>query len=246
MNFLQIVQRTAREAGVSGTIATAQNPTGEPQRVIDWVQSAWNDIQTIHDDWAWMRSSYILNWAGDNSQQGSGMSFTSVAGQPVYTLGTAPGTCGVPVANFQKWVRDSFYTYVTAPGFINEAQLDHIDFDVWRNLYMLGANRNVKTRPVAIAIGPDFSICLGPPPDDGYTITGDYFVAPTEMTLDADTPIGLPAAQHMIIAWKALLDYGGYEAASEVLERAQRHYDSMMSQLEAIRLPEVGFAGALA
>lgn len=249
MNFLSLVQRTATEAGVSGSITTAQNQSGEAQRVINWVQDAWNSIQTIHDDWAWMRSSYIQGWAGDPSQ-GSGMSFQSVGAvtppaPAVYPLGTGAGTCGVLTANFQKWVRGSFYTYPTTEGYIAETPLDLIDFDVWRNTYMLGANRNVQTRPVTIAIGPDMSICLGPPPAAGYTITGDYYQAPSQMSADTDTPIGLPAAQQMIIVWKALLDYAGYEAAPEVMQRAERHYDSMMSQLEILRLPEVGFAGAL-
>lgn len=244
MNLLQLVQRAAQEAGVSGSITTAQNLTGEALRVVNWVQSAWNDIQTIHDDWKWMRSSYILNFAGD-SADGTGMSFASVAGQAVYQNGTSPGQTGIDPATFQKWVRNTFFCYPTAAGYVAETPLDMIDFDVWRNTYMLGANRNVQTRPVAIAEGPDFSICLGPPPAVGYTIVGDYYRAPSQMSLDTDTPTGLPAAQHMIIVWKALLDYGGYEAASEVYQRAQMHYDSMMAQLEVLRLPEVGFAGAL-
>lgn len=246
MNLLQLCQRVGLEAGVSGAITTAQNQTGESGRVVTWVTSAWNDLQTIHDDWAWMRSSYILAAEGGGFEPGQGLTFNSVAGQPIYTFGTGTGYNGVQLANFQKWVRGSFYCYPTATGFIAETPLDLIDYDVWRNTYMLGANRNVQTRPVAIAIGPDMSICLGPPPAAGYTVTGDYYAAPSQMSADTDTPTGLPAAQHMIIAWKALLDYAGYEAAPEVLQRAERHYESMLSQLEAIRLPEVGFAGALA
>lgn len=235
------------EGGASGSITTTANQTGEGQRFINWVQSAWNDIQTIHDDWAWMRSSYILNWAGDTQQPNSGMSFASVAGQAVYGFGSAAGQNGVLLANFQKWVRGSFFAHPTANNdYQAETPLDWIDFDVWRNTYMLGANRDVQTRPVAVAIGPDFSVCLGPPPAAGYTITGDYYTAPTQMSADTDSPTGLPAAQHMIIVWKALLDYGGYEAASDVYQRAEMHYDNLMSQLEVLRLPEVGFAGCLA
>lgn len=245
MNYLQLVQRAMVEGGASGSITTTANQSGEAQRFCNWIQAAFNDIQTIHDDWKWMRSSYILNYEGD-SEDGTGLSFTSVAGQAVYRLGAAPGQLGIDPDTFQKWVRGSFWVYPTAAGYTAETQLDLMDYDVWRATYMLGANRDVKTRPVAMAEGPDFSICLGPPPDTGYTITGDYYTAPSQMAQDTDVPFGLPPAQHMIIVWKALLDYGGYEAASDVYQRAQTHYDSMMAQLEILRLPEVGFAGALA
>jgi hypothetical protein len=245
MNLLQLVQRAMQEGGASGTITTTAGQIGEAQRFVNWVQSAWSDLQTIHDDWNWMRSSYILGSAGD-SAQGTGLSFNTVAGQAVYQIGTGAGQTGIDPAKFQKWVRGSFFIYPTAAGYVAETQLDLIDFDAWRYTYMLGANRNVQTRPVAVAEGPDFSICLGPPPAAGYTVTGDYYTAPNQMVEDINTPTGLPPAQHMIIVWKALLDYGGYEAASDVYQRADAHYQSMMSQLESLRLPEVGWSGALA
>lgn len=245
MNLLSLVQRAMVEGAASGSITTTANESGEAQRFINWVTSAWNDLQTIHDDWKWMRSSYILAASGD-STDGPGLSFTTVAGQAVYQNGTAPGQTGIDPDTFQKWVRGSFWCYPTATGYTAETQLDLVDFDAWRSTYMLGANRDVQTRPVAMAEGPDFSICLGPPPAVGYTVTGDYYRAPSQMSADSDTPTGLPGAQHMIIVWKALLDYGGYEAASDVYQRAESHYESMLSQLEILRLPEVGFAGPLA
>ena len=237
MNFLQLVQRLQLECGVSGTVTTAQNQIGSIGRLVTWIGQGWDELQTEHDDWEWMRSSNLL---------GAGVSFTTVAGQPSYPLGTGAGTCGVAVANFGKWAKDSFRNYTTTVGVSNEMFLDDIPFDTWRDAYMLGAMRAVQTRPVAIAIGPDKSICLGPPPNSLYTITGDYYVAPSVMSADTDVPALLPAQFHMLIVYKAMMMYAGYESAPEVFQRGMQEYALGLAQLEAIQLPQITFAGSLA
>ena len=184
-----------------------------------------------------MRSSNLL---------GAGMSFTTVAGQASYPLGVGAGTCGITASAFGKWDRESFRNYTTSAGVSNEMFLDEISFDTWRDAYMLGAMRGVQTRPVAIAIGPDESICLGPPPNALYTITGDYFAAPSAMSADVDVPALLPAKFHMLIVYKAMTKYAGYESAPEVFDRGSQGWSTLLAQLEAIKSPRMSFGGALA
>lgn len=183
-----------------------------------------------------MRSSNLL---------GEGASFTTVAGQASYPLGTGVGTCGIAPASFGKWDRETFRNYTTAAGFTNEMFLDYVPYDTWRDAYQLGAMRAVQTRPVAFAIGPDKSICLGPPPNDLYTITGDFFVAPTQMALDTDVPTGLPAQWHMDIVYRMMMMYAGYEAAPEVFQRGAQAHAMLFAQMEAGYAPEMSFAGSL-
>lgn len=239
MNLLSLVQRLAVECGVPGTIITTVNATGEQARLVGWINTAWQATQTEHDDWNWMRSSSLLGG-------GQGMSFTTVAGQATYPLGTGAGTSGVLLANFGKWAKGTFRNYTTSVGFTNEIFMDDIPYDGWRDFYMYGAQRSVQTRPMAIAVAPDESICLGPPPNALYTITGDYFRAPTVMGLDIDTPTGLPVAQHMIIVYQAMMMYAGYESASEVFQRGQTGWNLLLAQLQAIKMPEVRMGSALA
>ncbi len=237
MNYLAIVNRGITECGVSGgPIATTAGQVGSIQRVINWIGDAWTEIQTEHDDWIWMRSSNIL---------GAGASFVPLAGIPSCPLGTGPGTVGIAVDSFGKWDRETFRCYTTTVGFINEIFLDEIPYDVWRDAYMLGAMRTVQTRPVAIAVGPDQSLNVGPPSNGLYTVTGDYFVAPSVMSLDTDVPIGLPLRFHMLIVYKAMMKYAGYESAQEVYARGSMEYNLMFAQLEAVRMPMISFAGAL-
>ncbi len=236
MNYLQLCQRAMLECGVSGTLSTVANQVGSLNRVVTWVNQGWLDLQAEHDDWDWMRSSNLL---------GAGVSFATVAGTYTYPLGTGAGTCGVTAATFGKWDREAFRCQVTTVGTSSETHLDEISYDTWRDAYMFSAMRDVQTRPVAIAVGPNKSLCLGPPPNDLYTVTGDYFIAPTSMTLDADTPTGLPERFHMLAVYEMMLSYAAYESAPEVMSRAIRMKRKLRAQLDALYAPRIGFGGAL-
>lgn len=237
MNYLQLCQRAVSECGVSGTLTTVVGQVGSLGRIVAWVADAWNDVQIRHDDWDWMRSSNLL---------GAGASFVTVNAQASYPLGAGAGTVGVAVDSFGKWDRMTFRCYPTAAGVSGEEFLEPIRFDAWRDGYMLGAMRSVQTRPYVVAIGPDQSVNLGPPPNALYTITGDYFVAPSVMAADADLPTGLPTRFHSLIVYLTMQKYAGYEAAPEVLQRGVSEAVTMMNRLETARMPSMGFGGALA
>lgn len=236
MNRLSLTQRLALECGVSGAISTTLNQTGEFLRLVTWIDQAWTDLQTKHDDWDWMRSSNVL---------ASGASFATVAGQASYPLGSGTGTVGITADNFGKWDTETFRCYTTAASTNDEMLLDHIPYDSWRDAYMLGALRQVQTRPVAVAIGPNKSVCVGPPSNGLYTVTADYFVAPSSMAADVSLPTGLPTQFHMLIVLDAMRMYAGYEAAPEVMGRGDTGYTKMLAQLEGTNMPGMSFAGAL-
>lgn len=236
MNLLQLAQSLQTECGVSGTLTTTVGQIGSLGRLVTWINQAFLEVQTVHDDWFFMRSSALL---------GAGCSFPTTLGGYRYPLGTGANTCGVPVANFGKWAKKSFRNYTTGNNFLDEIFMDDIDFDVWRDGYMYGAMREQNTRPVAIAFGPDESICVGPPSNGNYTIYGDYFSAPTQMALDSDVPTNLPVQQHMIIVYKAMQKYAYYESAPEVKARADAGYAELLGQLEALKLPEMAVVGFL-
>lgn len=237
MNYLSLSQRLMQECSVTGTLSTTVGATGEMLRVTSWINSAWNDLQTRHDDWEWLRSSVLT---------GGGVSFATVAGQAYYPLGTGVGTVGLAASSFGKWDIRSFRCNTTTVGYLDETYLDPIGYDEWRNGYMYGAMRSVQTRPVAVAIGPAKELCLGPPPNGNYTVTGDYFRPPNQFSADTDEPTGLPAQFHMAIVYNAMMMYAGYEAASEVFQRGEAGYKRLINELEANYGPRVFFGGALA
>lgn len=243
MNFLQLAQRAAVECGVASNTAivtampTTIGATGSLGRIVNWINDSWTDIEMDQEDWDWMRSSQIL---------GAGVSFQTIAGQASYPLGTGPGTVGVDPELFGKWDRETVWSFTTANGFRDEINLGEFTFDQWRSVYMSNANRDVRSRPQAFAVGPDQSLCLGPNVNSNYTVTADYFVAPSVMVADTDIPVGLLSRFHMLIVYRTMLKYGGYESAPEVYERGKKEGDGMYAQLMSVRAPRMTFGGALA
>lgn len=225
MNFVQLVGRLKRKCRVSGVAPTTlQNvQVEEVARLVDWVNEAWMDIQLRRPDWNWMRTS---------------APFTTVAGQAVYPLAQ------IGVADFGNWDEKTFRCYDTSAGLNSEMQMDQMGYDAWRNAYYIGALRQTQSRPMVMAVAPDLSICLGPVPAVGYTVTGDYFRVATELAADADTPV-LPSQFHMAIIYRAMMYYGTSEAAPEVYDEGQMEFNKMMGRIALQQLPEIELGAAL-
>lgn len=239
MNFLALCQQTVIECGAQNVVlgATA-NQSGEALRFVGWVQQAWSEIQTARDDWGFLKSSYL---------NGAGASFTTSTGTQVYPLGTGANTVGVDPNLFGRWDRYSFRDFTTSvTSKQDEVFLDPISYDDWRDAYMLGALRSVRTRPITFAVAPNNSICLGPPSNGLYTVEGDYWAAPQQFANDADVPQGLPVRFHMLIVYRAMKKYAGYSAAPEVQIRANDEYIPMYKSLESLFAPEITGGAALA
>ncbi len=225
MNFLQLANRLKLECGVSGNdMTTVISQPAEFNRLVTWINAAWLDIQSMREDWQWMRASATFN---------------TVTGKSTYSI------ADTGVSNFGSWYRDTFRNYVTATGLSSEMTMDYVDYEYWRDTYLFGANRNTTSQPNVITITPDKSIGLGPVPIIGYTVTGDYFKVATSLALDTDTPL-LPAQFHMAIVYRAMMSYGAYEAASEVYQRGESEFSKQMRRAMYNQLPGFGAVGALA
>lgn len=226
MNYLQLVNRLKRKCMVSGNqIISLSNQVEEVNRLADFINEAWMDLQLTREDWLWMRNS---------------ASCQTVAGQPTYSP-----TADFMLTDFANWAKHTFRNYHTATGFQSEIRTDWIDYDSWRNLYQFGATRFSLTRPTQMTITPSLAIGVGPVPIDGYTITGDYFRVPTEMVSDTDTP-ALPSHFHMIIVYKAMMYYGASEAATEVYQEGATEYRKFMNLLTLNQLDAFDVGGSLA
>jgi len=226
VTFLELCQRTASECGAGGSPSAVTGQVGEALRFVNWVNQAWMDLQSLREGWLFMNDS---------------ASFVTVAGQPTYT----PAECGV--TNFGNWDRDSFRCYNTAAGITSEILMSYLEYNAWRDTYQYGGMRETRTQPTQMSIAPpDKSICLGPYPDDGYTITGDYFTVPSYMAADDDEPGLLPAQFHMIIVYGAMMSYAAFESAPEVFQRGSIGHKGMLGRLVIHQLPDVEMGGAMA
>ncbi len=236
MNYLELCQRMVSECGVSGTLTTVAGQQGSLQRCINWVSQAWDELQTEHDDWQFMRSSRLL---------GGGVSFPTINAQLFYPLGVGAGLIGLDADDFGHWDMQSFRCQTTSVGIADETFMDNVDYEAWRNAYMYGTMQQTTTRPVAIAEGPENQLCVGPASDGNYTITGDFYWAPQIMSADADVPKNrgstwtLPKRFHMLIVYRAMKFYAAYESAPEVHQRAVDGQGDLLAKLEMLYLPEI-------
>ena len=62
MNRLELCQRIRQEAGIGGSgPVTTLAQTGELKRVVDWCDSAWQEIQKRHKwDWMWQATTVTI------------------------------------------------------------------------------------------------------------------------------------------------------------------------------------------
>lgn len=225
MNFLELINRTRDECGVSGPpLSTAQNLTGEAARIKNWVNAAWVDLQTAEEDWLFMRDT---------------VQFNTTAGKQFYTSDEAG------LNSFSNWKRDSFRASSLGSDYRDEQLLNYMEWATFRNLYQYSNMRHTQQRPVVVTIDPAKKLGFGAIPNNEYVIVGEYYKAPESMAQDADTP-SIPERFQMMIVYKAMTYYAGYEAAPEVLARGQQEYNRLMNRLLIDQLPTMTSGAPLA
>jgi len=220
--FLELCQRTALETGtLSGTQPAAV--TGQTERllkVVRAVERAWTDIQELHDNWRWMR--------------------TTIPAAAVTSSGTArylPASWNI--TNLGRWLTEPklISIYLTATGVADENSLRFISWSEWLQMYGKGSQTNA--RPVHYSISPANEFCPGQIPDASYTIKGEYQAAAVILAANGDIP-GCPTQYHDIIMWRAVQLMAQHdEAAALLIGTAAAEYRTMLSNLRRNQLPQI-------
>lgn len=228
--YLQLVQKLHQECGMAGappTTVAGHALSSDQQRICEWITDAWLDIQKSRQEWIFRRRS---------------TSFVTINGQGTYTQ----AECGLTAGTLGKWDLDSFRSYLTAVGTSSEQYMAALSYDEWRDVYLYGTARTTYEQPLFVARVPSTDgLALGPIPRSGYTIVGDYYLAPQILAVDGDIP-DLPERHNSLgIVWKAMLDYGYYKLKTEAIQRATSKYAIFLHELETDQLPEVCLVGSL-
>jgi hypothetical protein len=224
LTFLSLCQETASLAGIPGGGPTSVvDQTGEKARVVSWVRNAYIDVQRRHETWAFLKKD---------------LSFTTTTGGQVYTL-TDMGATDLNLLDVE-----SLRIYQTTLGVADEQFMVEWDYESMRDTYQYGTQ--TPGRPTCFAQREDRALVLGPKADaTGYTIVGRYWRTPHTLMADSDEPL-IPNHFRMVIVYRALLKYAGYEAAAEVKTHALEEYGSLMRELERNQLPPLCFGAPLA
>lgn len=197
MNRLQLCQRLRSEAGLGGSgpsATTAQ--TGEMLQVVEWVDEAWNRIQSSRNwDWLWEATTVVV------------------------TSGTGATTGSIPAS---RYIKDATFD-------ANGSPLTYMEWADFRTAYPSALI--VAGNPRVWTIRPDKAFAVNAKPSTNTTYSVERYKNPTAMSTDGGSPTGLPTEHHMLIVWRALMLYAGYDEAGDQYRRAETEYKKVLSNM---------------
>ena len=81
-------------------------------------------------------------------------------------------------------------------------------------------------------------LIVGPQPALAYKLRMEFWKSPTELAADVDAP-DMPEEFHLLLMWRALQEVAKFDAAPEVLARAEKNHAGLMHRLllDQSRLP---------
>lgn len=232
--FLQLVQAVARESGTVpdvGDPATLTNQTGRMSRIIKWVIDAYEQIQIDEKDWLWLVAGFEGTAAASTRAHDSG------------ALNIQD--------RFSRWMpkdEDGHGTFTLqdpALGREDEAPISEVEYAAFRRTYLVGTASEEVGRPRVFAIDPQGRVVLYPLPDKGYTLRGQYRMAPQTLDGDDDIP-EMPAEFHDAIKWRALVYMGIYDENGTQTPAWQSAHNRIFSRLRTHQLPQISLGGPLA
>lgn len=241
MNRLTLCQQTAFWSAKAqpSVITSTLNQIGVPLQIVNAVDAAWLLIQTLHDNWQWLRAEFSANLA---------------AVVPPAQGRWTPAALGI--TRFADWVYDQIAApslsgnatyrpmtiYSTSIGVSDEGPIKFMDWELFRQTYF--RNAQVRNRPTNWSSDPQGNFCLGQAPDVPYTAKGEFFKSPQTMAADGDTP-EMPSPFHMAIVWRAVLLLTERDEAEQlVYDRAENKYAEIIGHLENSQLPHIVLGGS--
>lgn len=221
MNYLAIAQAVKRESGLSGNMVAIAGSQGDDLRIFNWVNWAARDITLMREDWRFRRGSATLASTLAQSNPAASFSLTDFASWK-------------PATRFYKPT-----SYRLTDTSTSESALSWLDYDAFRATYFIGTQ--TPGRAQHWSVSPDEAFLIGPAPDTEHFIRADYVKDYIDLVTEVDVP-KIPARFHMLIVWRALMEYGGFDAAGEVYQRAEKNYLAMWPQLVQSQIEQPHFA----
>jgi hypothetical protein len=219
MNFLKLAQRTAWESGtVAGTAtpATVTGQSGRLARIVKDVAEAWRLIQIAQPGgWKWQRKQFT--------------------GKAVTQSTARYGASGWSLTRVNRFLCDHEFTgmrpftiYGVDEGVANEREIAFMPWETYIATYTRGTQE--EGPPTEYSISPDGELCLGPIPDDDYTIGGWYLQAPQILADNDDVPempghiADAEEDEHMIIVWRAIMLLAEHDEGPAQIVTAKAKY----------------------
>lgn len=223
MTFLELCKRLRMESGMAGTgPVTVTGQTGEIGRVVDWVKSAYEDIQNLNASWNFLLQSFT---------------FPTVAAKQDYSASD------ISITDLASWKADSDEDFTIYSSYSDESWLTLTDWSSFRQLYLFGSARSTTGRPSSLSVKPNRALWLYPIPNAVFTVTGQYY-RKDYLVADADEPL-VPVDYQLAIVWKGLMYFAAYSAASDLYAHGDREYKNIIRKMRMTELPKITFGEPL-
>ncbi|TDX29101.1 hypothetical protein DFO67_108145 [Modicisalibacter xianhensis] len=142
---------------------------------------------------------------------------------------------------------DDFASFIADTIYLDDAPLTLLPYRIFRRHY-----RNASpSRPRHITVTPGDVLRLAgalqidAPPGEGEVLTFEYYRTPQALTANSDVP-RMPEPYHMLIVYKAMVQYGLFENAPEVVQQGNSQMQPLLTELHNRELPGIDMPGALA
>jgi hypothetical protein len=220
MNFLEIAKRVRQECGISGDgPAAVQSQVGISAKLVAWVQTAYEEIQSLQP--------WRYNWAEHTQALTAGVAVYA----PVNDWGL----------DFRELATDPIYVYRTQDGPRSKHWLCLVSWAEMRDMAQVG----IQGVPVYCAMRPDTTIQFHPEPQDGLTAVIEYIKNPDTLVDNLDIPV-MPARYHMAIVWRAVMYWCAHDENTALYGAANQQYQIILRKMWLSELPTIQMAGALA
>ena len=127
----------------------------------------------------------------------------------------------------QSFDTETFCYYKKSDGANFKTPLRYLEYS---EFMQRATDYSTTSDPYLITITPTKRLRIFPAPNDIFVLCADGFLKPQAMAVSADIPI-LPDNFHMMIVWKGLMDYAGFEESSAIFRFAAIRYDELNAEL---------------
>lgn len=222
MTYLELCKALRRECSVSGNgPAAVTGQTGEMARLVEWIKNADREIQQQWNDWNFL-------WASD--------SFNTISSQSLYDLTDETDMGGAPniITDFNHLAKHD-----NTSDLAGELRIwvdgDPLFFIPWSEYQ--ASSYTGTSKPYQFTIRPDGKWLLLPTPNAVYAINFEYYKTPTLLAANGDIS-AIPVLYHDTIVARAMMFYGEYESAQEVLQGGAERYTEGYTSLMDKELPQ--------
>ncbi|TXH15297.1 MAG: hypothetical protein E6R03_07385 [Hyphomicrobiaceae bacterium] len=220
MNYLELVQATAKEAGHNTlNIQSIANQSRLAGMFVTWVAESWIALQNMQR-WDFMRKD---------------SAFAMASGQRDYTKAQ------MGVEDIRSWCDSRDGTAHLLLDFGNGSSSDTRRFDQ-QDFYDTYDRYTTQTRtPGAFVMRADGSLRFDAYPDTAATVRGQYWRVASHLEEDADEPDMNPD-WHRAIVGLALKEYAEYDESPTMMAKGRRIFNGVYERMCIEALPDLVLA----